>query len=340
MRPQTQPMNPIADLDRLLSRLQQSILRADAERERRLRDSEYERQKLAFNIDYARTLLTRMEQDAFGIKVLTRKQETQADLNRKRELLDTLTYRLKEVEELSAHSVDDEDTSSEGDDYLNEIIMTPSDSIDSRSTDIPTQGTGEDDEANNDQEERLQDTRSPGRGGSGQIVETLDDFLSEKPDVVTTQTLRPRGKQSAPSDPEKQAQFIDTAQTTGASRSLLFGEHAKDVSDVANSEAILDHQRKEQEIVTEDLLRMAGQLKLSSQKFGEALQEDTEILNRAGEGLSKNELSLEAAARRMGAITKMTEGKGWYGRIMLYAWIYGLMVLLVLLVFVLPKLRF
>ncbi|KAJ4425059.1 hypothetical protein N0V82_000341 [Gnomoniopsis sp. IMI 355080] len=327
----------MADLDRLLGRLQQTILRADAERERRLRDSEYERQKLSFNIDYARTLLTRMEQDAFGIKVLTRKQETQAELNRKRDLLDNLTYRLKEVEELSAHTVDDEDTSSEGDDYLNEIIMTPSDSIDSRFTDVPTQGTGDDED---EQAERPRQIHLASQGGHGQKVETLDEFLSEKPDVVTTQSLRPRGKPPAPSDPEKQAHHIDTAQTTGATRSLLFGEHAKDVAGVATSEAILDHQRKEQEIVTEDLLRMASQLKLSSQKFGEALQEDTEILNRAGEGLSKNELSLEAAARRMGAITKMTEGKGWYGRIMLYAWIYGLMVVLVLLVFVLPKLRF
>lgn len=276
-----------------------------------------------------------MEQDAFGIKVLTRKQETQADLNRKRELLDNLTYRLKEVEELSAHTEHDEDTNSEGDDYLNEIIMTPSDSVDSTSTGIPTQGTSDDTGVRDEQVQSARETRE-----RGQAVETLDDFLSEKADVVTSQSLRPRGKQPAPSDPEKQAQSIDTAQTTGANRSLLFGDHIKDVSEVATSEAILDHQRKEQEIVTEDLLRMASQLKLSSQKFGEALQEDTEVLNRAGEGLNKNELSLEAAARRMGAITKMTEGKGWYGRIMLYAWIYGLMVILVLLVFVLPKLRF
>lgn len=292
------------------------------------------------NVDYARTLLTRMEQDAFGIKVLTRRQETQANLTRKRELLDNLSYRLTEIEELSAQIADDEATGSECDDILSEIVMTPSDSIDSRSTDIPTQGTG-DDEGEDGQADRTQETRSTGQGGaSGRMVETLDEFLTEKPDVITSHNLRPRGKQPVPTDPEKQAHHIDTAQTTGATRSLLFGDHAKDVSEVATSEAILDHQRKEQEMVTEDLLRMASQLKLSSQKFGEALQEDTEVLNRAGEGLNKNELSLEAAARRMGAITKMTEGKGWYGRIMLYAWIYGLMVALVLLVFVLPKLRF
>lgn len=44
----TKRTDPMVDLDRLLNRLQQTILRADAERERRLRHSEYERQKLKF----------------------------------------------------------------------------------------------------------------------------------------------------------------------------------------------------------------------------------------------------------------------------------------------------
>lgn len=280
-----------------------------------------------------------MEQDAFGIKVLTRKQQTQKELNRRRGILDNLEYRLKEMEEFGAHAADDED-SSDGDDILNEIIMTPSDSIDSGSTDLPTQGSGEEQDIVQDvRDGRSRDVQGPGQGGQGYAVDTLDEFLSEKPSVITSQHLRPRGRQQESTDPETHHE-MDTAQTTGVNRSLLFGDRSKEHSEVATSEAILDQQRKEQEIVTEDLLRMASQLKLSSQKFGEALQEDTEVLTRAGEGLSKNELSLEAAARRMGAITKMTEGKGMFGRLMLYAWIFGLMVVMVLLVFVLPKLRF
>lgn len=280
-----------------------------------------------------------MEQDTFSIKVLTRRQDTQASLNKKRELLDHITDRMKDLEEMSTPA-DDEDTSSEGDDILNEIIMTPSESVHSRSTDLPTLGTGEGEEGDDEQAGKPLQAQQPAREEREKIVETLDEVISEKPDVVTTQNLRPRGKQPASSDPEKKPQDIDTAQTTGATTSLLFGNRSKEVSEVATTEAILDHQRKEQEVVTEDLLRMASQLKLSSQRFGEALQEDTEVLGQAKDGLSKNELSLEAAARRMGAITRMTEGKGWWGRIMLYAWIYGLMVVLVLVVFVLPKLRF
>lgn len=45
--PQTSnPTDPLIDLDRLLGRLRQTILRADAERERRLRTSEFEREKV------------------------------------------------------------------------------------------------------------------------------------------------------------------------------------------------------------------------------------------------------------------------------------------------------
>lgn len=40
--------DPIVDLNRLLGRLQQTILRADADREQRLRTSVYEREKARF----------------------------------------------------------------------------------------------------------------------------------------------------------------------------------------------------------------------------------------------------------------------------------------------------
>jgi hypothetical protein len=49
---------------------------------------------------------------------------------------------------------------------------------------------------------------------------------------------------------------------------------------------------------------------------------------------------MEAAGKRMGMLRRMTEGKGWFGRMMLYAWIAGLWVVAILLVFVGPKFRF
>ncbi|KAK2604855.1 hypothetical protein N8I77_007751 [Diaporthe amygdali] len=328
----SKPTDPLVDLDRLLGRLRQTILRADAERERRLRTSEFEREKVTVNIDYARLLLTRLQQDALGIKVHARRQEIQADLNRKRDLLEQVTERVRDLEELSAHAVDDDDDiSSEEDDILSEIIATPSQSMDSRSTGLPEHDTGGDD--------RLGVTEALQDGANGRIVETLEEAISEKPDTLTSHTLRPRGQQPASSETEK---GLDTAQTTGATtqRSLLLGDRSVEVSDLATTEAILDRERREQEEITEAMSKITKELKLSSLRFSEALEEDKEMTELAGKGLSKNELGLEAAARRMGALTRMTEGKGWWGRVILYAWIYGLMVVLVLVVFVLPKLRF
>jgi hypothetical protein len=44
--PVARSADPLTDLTRLLNRLQQTVLRADAERERRLRASEFERRKV------------------------------------------------------------------------------------------------------------------------------------------------------------------------------------------------------------------------------------------------------------------------------------------------------
>ena len=49
---------------------------------------------------------------------------------------------------------------------------------------------------------------------------------------------------------------------------------------------------------------------------------------------------MEAAQKRVGALRRLTEGRGWWGRMLMYAYIAGLMVLAILIVFVLPKLRF
>lgn len=294
------------------------------------------------NIDYARLLLTRLQQDALGIKVHARRQEVQADLNRKRDLLEQVTERIRDLEELSAHALDDDDdSSSEQDDILSGIIATPSQSLNSRSEDIFEQDPGKE-----GQENSMLQTPPPSKsrqnGHNGPVVETLEEVISEKPDTLTSNTLRPRGQQPAQSDPEKFHQGLDTAQTTGATtqRSLLLGDRSQEVSDVATQEAILDRERREQEELTEAMSKITKELKLSSLRFSEALEEDKEMTEQAVKGLSRNELGLEAAARTMGALTRMTEGKGWWDRVILYAWIYGLMVVLVLVVFVLPKFRF
>lgn len=90
----------------------------------------------------------------------------------------------------------------------------------------------------------------------------------------------------------------------------------------------------------DNILQYATALRDNSQRFNDTLEKDKAVLERAGEGMDRTETGIEAARRRMNVLTKMTEGKGWWGRMLLFAWVYGLMVALLLVVFVLPKFRF
>ncbi|RYO97776.1 hypothetical protein DL766_000735 [Monosporascus sp. MC13-8B] len=336
----------LAELNRLLARLQQSIIHADAERERRLRTSEYERNKVGTNLEYARSLLTRLEQDALAIKVHARRQEAQADLNRKRDVFEQLTERLRELEDIS---IDTDDDSSEGEDLLGGgTIQTPSESLDSRSADNAPEdrredgweGGGEREAADKRTVVAEQSTRSDTAPRSiDPPVQTQSPPSTIPPEpqaaetTTTSQNLRTRGAASA-SQPA-----ATTAAGTTSARRELFGDR-KAPATTATTEAILDHHRAEQDRLTESLVRMATALKQSSRAFATSLEDERAVLDAAGEGLARGETSLEATTRRMGALRRMSEGRGWWGRMMLYAWIFGLAVLAVLIVFVLPKLRF
>lgn len=169
-------------------------------------------------------------------------------------------------------------------------------------------------------------------------TETATPTQTTAPSTQTTQTLRGRRTADTQSSTnQSQASGHTTA------RAALFANRRKPAppeTSTATAEAILDNQRAEQDALSGAILKMAGALKASSHKFSDTLEADKEVLGRAGEGIEKTEQSMEAARGRMGTLRKMTEGKGWWGRVILYAWVYGLMLSLVLLVFVFPKLRF
>ncbi|KAI1102823.1 hypothetical protein F4804DRAFT_250736 [Jackrogersella minutella] len=347
--------NPDAlmDLNRLLARLQDNILHADAERERRLRTSEYERSKARVNIEYARSLLTKLEQDALVVKVHSRRQEIQADLNQKREVLEQVSERFQELDEIS---VDSDEDSSEGEDLLGDIIDTPSESVESAEA---YQHGGDEEDAREEVGEEQEDdtaaelgadesvfTHEPQVSGhlrptataasSLQTATTTEPAPQQTPaGTSTSQTLRPRvGASQQPSTTDKGE--------TSALRTELFGNRTDTTSTTATAttEAIIDHHRSEQDKLTESMISMARTLKESSHRFASSLQEDQDVLRAAGQNLDRNERGLGAVAGRMGTLKRLTEGKGWWGRILLYAWIAGLAVFAVLLVFVFPKLRF
>jgi len=123
----------------------------------------------------------------------------------------------------------------------------------------------------------------------------------------------------------------DTARTTGRDTSP---------NKLESSEQALSSDRMEQEDLTSSLLSLASQLKASSQSFQTTLENEKSVLDRAVTGIDKTSTTMEAAGRRMGMLRKMSEGRGWWGRMLLYAWIFGLWLIAVLIVLMGPKLRF
>ncbi|KAG9498798.1 hypothetical protein J7337_009609 [Fusarium musae] len=325
-----------AELGNLLLRLQKTVLHTDSDRERRLRSSEFERARVASNLEYARHSLTKLEHDALGIKAPGRRAEVQSDLNGKRELLELLLDRLEDLRQVAIEE-DEDDESTDGEDILSEIIPTPSDSmVDSISTGQPTESSGQDDDVESEPPEA---TTIPGTTATVPApasttppdTSTTSQEHKQRP-TQTTQNLRSRGAPSSPSPP---------AHSTA--RAALFANRSKPSTpqtSTATAEALLDHQRHEQEALSESILQMASALKSSSQRFSTTLEADKDVVARAGEGMDKTEQSMVAAKGRMGMLKRMTEGKGYFGRLLLYAYIALLAVACILVVFVLPKLRF
>lgn len=137
--------------------------------------------------------------------------------------------------------------------------------------------------------------------------------------------LRSRTSQPA-AQPQSSAKTTSTDTTSGTPLAL--------------SEKLLTHNRTEQETLTTSLLTMAQALNASQKAFQDSLDADTKALDRAVDSLDKNTSGLEAAQKRMGLLSRMSEGKGWWGRMMLYAWIFGLAFLAFFIVAFMPKLRF
>lgn len=131
---------------------------------------------------------------------------------------------------------------------------------------------------------------------------------------------------------------LPTATSTGSN--VQQNQTSSSNSNLSSKEDALSAARLEQEDLTGSLLSLASQLKASSQSFQATLENEKSVLDRAVSGIDKTSSTMEAAGQKMGMLRRMTEGKGWWGRMMLYAWIFGLWVVAILIVYVGPKLRF
>ncbi|KAI4740377.1 hypothetical protein E4T50_09188 [Aureobasidium sp. EXF-12298] len=109
--------NISVDLDQLLTRLSDTLLSPTAD-DSHIRATPYERNRISANVEYARTLLLRLEHSTQDIKTQTQKTTVQNDLATKRNLIKRFNTRLLELNQLASLH-DDEDSSSEDEDEEN-----------------------------------------------------------------------------------------------------------------------------------------------------------------------------------------------------------------------------
>jgi len=129
---QSPPDTTAISLQRLLSRLEHTLLSPDADTN--LRNSSYDRTKVGANLEYARSLLLRLEHDSSGIKVQSRKQALKRDLQSKRNLIKQMNQRLYELNQLDDSAEDGSASESEDDNDIfpsyAPAVRNTSDSID------------------------------------------------------------------------------------------------------------------------------------------------------------------------------------------------------------------
>lgn len=249
----------------------------------------------------------------------------QADLAERKEQVTRLNERLYQLNEVCSSQLRHNDTNPCAE-FLISRANFPSNKADEDDLGV---GNGEDLLSEDD----VRETES-----KGDIVPSAE---SKNATISTGAPLDRRKPFSSGDDLQRNALFGKPQALADAGKEDIGITTSSDVNpNLSQTEKLLSHNRMEQEDLTASLLDMAHALKASSQAFSSSLESEKEILDRASEGLEKNTTGMEAAGKRMGALRRMSEGRGWLGRMLMYAWIMGLMMIALIIVVVLPKFRF
>jgi outer membrane biosynthesis protein TonB len=276
------------------------------------------------NVEYARSLLTQLERSLPQIKPLDRKHEAQAEIARDKQLLKRIQIIFDE-EDAKAEAKQDEDDETEDDDEWKELFSKPV--VEKTISPVSQPKDQQTPTLSSDSQEEVKGAKEARQTSNTSVTAITTTPAPAPHPSSTTQPAPPtlrnrRTTQPAPPSTEKAA-------ATGSS-----------TTKISETETELSTHRLEQEDLTSSLLSLASQLKSSSQSFQSTLEGEKSALDRAVSGIDRTSATMEAAGRRMGMLRKMTEGQGLWGRMMLYAWIFGLWVVAILIVYVGPKLRF
>ena len=276
----------------------------------------YHRTKWLHNIEHARTLLLQLEHSAQSIKVQRVKRDVVHDLAEKRSTIKKLRGRIEDM----AREVE-----AKGPDAWLELDDEPGETVEQilglpprKERHTRTNGINGDKDVGDGRPLPLENGDESGSGGLDNAATILDGkpYSSNNPKNDLLNIRRPRGKEQP-------------ADSTTSGFSSLPATEKKLLADSSTHETY-----------TTSMVQLATELKQRMRGFQTSLESDKGLVDQALEALDKNVTGMDVASKRIGMLRRMSEGQGWWGRIMLYAWIFGLWVVAILLVFVGPKLRF
>lgn len=271
------------------------------------------------NVEHARALLFRLEHDSpqtKGVGASSKHDDQRVDLQEKRSLLKRLQKRLDDL----AHVDDEGDSgeysdSSDDEDLLHRYapaILNTSSGIETKIQEKPAIRTSD------------AQTAAAAATTSSTLRYRKNDGENLHPNTATSSGL----SSGAPG-----TNFNNTTPFSPASTSKASESEKKTTN-------LLEAHEGEQNQLTESLLTLASALKQSTLSFSESLDSSNPLVDLAASALDKNVSGMDSAGRRMGALRRMTEGRGWWARLGLYGWVAALWVAAILVGLVIPKLRF
>ncbi|KAJ4518876.1 hypothetical protein HRR83_003832 [Exophiala dermatitidis] len=308
----------------------------------------YYRNKWLHSIEGARTVLLQLERKAQNLRVQRAKYDAAKDLAEKRAIIKKLRNRVEEIGREVEREMGNKDGNKDlqgplklgiGDEIglvheetLYDVLKRQQSPLDNG--DIETMETAQKEPVQDETEDHNRtlrrkdgDTLRDGRPVS-QVEEERDGYKVESKArdtrgelFASTSEMRHRGGKG------QQETKSESASTSG-------------FSNLQSTERSLLDSSRVQEDITTSLVKMAAQLKQQSRAMQFSLEQDKGILGRALQGLDLSVSGMEAASKNMAFLRRMSEEEGWFGRLKLYAMIFAMWIVAILLVFVCPKLRF
>ncbi|OAX83901.1 hypothetical protein ACJ72_01732 [Emergomyces africanus] len=344
------------NLAHLLARLENNLLSPSADL-KLLHRSPYHRARVGANIEYARTLLLKLELSLPNIKIQSRKHALQADLAQKRQQIKALRNQLDEIASAAETELETQPFSSDNEE---DLLPTPINSTPDTTSPPPTRGADQESmrnekipNAKNIAKEEKEEENEQKEGETEETAqERQEDERFDKPSQPSpSNTLRSRHNHHPHPSPSSTTPTATTTSTSLPTTNPLLPNQASTstattttttnaTTTATSTQTALSQNETEQDTLTASLLALATQLKTSTQNLHTSLESEKSILARAAEGLDRSTAGMEAAGKRMGALRRMAEGKGWWSRALMYVWIFGLWIVAFLIVFVGPKLRF